>query len=681
VSKYRLVLSMLLLAMAAALAQAAELPLTRVVLFSSGVGYFEREGQVSGEATVALSFRTAQINDILKSLTLQDLGGGSIAPVTYASQDPLEHTLSSFSIDISDTPRLAEFWNRLRGSRVQVVAEKTVEGIAFGSEQQVKVVDDKPVTFEVLNLLSDDGLMQFPVWQVRSVKLLDPKLDADLHKALAAIDKARATDHKPVNMTFRGKGERKVRIGYLLQTPIWKTTYRLVCDKQGMYLQGWAIVENTTDDDWSNVGLSLVSGRPVSFTQDLYQPLYLRRPEVPVAVAPAASPAVNEGAMERRQSTEAEQLRVGGGGGARGPAGPAGPRAAAPMSSPSFAAPAPPPSERMLNLAESGAAAMAQGAKVGTLFQYAINQPVTIPLQGSAMIPIIGDKVQGERICLYNPGLYLSHPMTGIKLKNTTPLHLMAGPITVFDGSVYAGDALIEDVAPGEERLITYAMDLEVDVERQAKSAPEQFLTAKIVHGVMQLTTKSRMETVYKVKNSSDEKRVVFIEHPFRTDWKLVAPKEADERTSSVYRFRVEVPAGKTVSLAVAEELPRTDQFILAGGSPQTIRLYLQRSELSGALKAALQKVAELQDQLANLSSQRTQREARIKEIEQEQQRIRENMRELDRQGELYKQYVNKLTAQETEFEGLRAQIKELSAQEAARKAELAAYISGLDVD
>jgi hypothetical protein len=667
-------------------ALAADLPLTRVVLFTSGVGYFEREGAVQGDATVELTFRTEQINDLLKSLVVQGRGTGNVAPVTYASQEPLERTLGSFAVNLADNPSLRKLWDRLRGAKVRLtVAGATVEGTAFGSEERQKT-DSKGgvVVVEVLNLMTHEGLRQFPVADVKSVKVLDAKLEADLEKALAAIDKARDTDHKPVTLTFRGQGERQVKVGYLLETPVWKTTYRLVNDPQGLFLQGWALVENTTDDDWSKIGLALVSGRPVSFTQNLYEPLYLPRPDVPVQVAAAARPRVYQGAMEqagqaagrgaavaadralRRASPAnaappAPGMAGGGMGGRAGPAGPEGQTLAAGLA---------------LNLG-----VVAEGGQVGTLFQYAINQPVSIPRQRSAMIPIISERVQGEKVSVYTPGADPRHPMNGIRLRNSSKLHLMGGPITVFDGNTYAGDALIEDIPPGDERLLTYAMDLDVEVEPQVSSAPQQLLTARLVNRVLTLTYKQRLETVYNVRNKASEKRTVLIEHPLRPDWKLVEPAEAQERTRSAYRFQVPVEPGKTAKLVVAEETARLEEVALTGADLNAVRLYVSRTELSEALRAALRKLVDLQDELAALAAQRTEKETRLKEIEQEQARIRDNMRELDRGGELYKQYVEKLTKQETDFDALRGEVRELRGKEAAMTQQIAHYIAGLTIE
>lgn len=666
-------------------ASAAEVPLSRVVLFSSGVGYFERDGSVDGDASVELSFRTEQINDMLKSMVLQDLSGGTIAPVTYAPQDPLEKTLSSFAIDISDNPRMADLWDRLRGTRVQVTAEQPVEGIVFGAEQQEKSVGDKVMTFDVLNLLTDKGLVEVPLWSVRSIKVLDPKVDGDLRKALDAIDKSRDSEKRPVTLSFKGQGKRDVRIGYLLETPVWKTSYRLVNEKEGLYLQGWAIVENTTDEDWSNVNLTMVSGRPISFTMDLYQPLYSERPEVAVQVQQAARPQVFAGAIEREEVAAEEPMA----------AGRAGRRLGA-MAAPPPPSPAAAPAEYggfgggmgmaqvaakpVFSLADTGAASMAQGGKVGTLFRYAINQPVTVPRKRSAMIPILGQKIDGEMVSVYNRSADAKHPMNGIKLKNTSGLHLMGGPITVFDGGVYGGDALIEDVTPGEERLLTYAMDLAVEVEPATKSAPQQLLSAKIVNGILSLTRKQRMDTVYTVKNSAEEKRTVIVEHPLRADWTLLEPKQADERTQTNYRFRLQLEPKQTAKLTVSEECPIVEVVELVSQDVKRINLLVAQPQLDPKVKASLQKLADLQTELADLTAQRTERETRVKEIEQEQNRIRQNMRELDRTSELYKSYVTKLTAQETEFDKLRGEIQQLRQQETDKKAAIADYVKGLNL-
>ncbi|MFQ6097372.1 MAG: hypothetical protein ACE5O2_06540 [Armatimonadota bacterium] len=676
---------------------AAELPLSRVVLFSSGVGYFERTGEVEGAASVELSFRTDQINDILKSLVLLDLGGGTIGPVTYAPRDPLERTLRSFGVDIAQNPSLSEFARSLRGTRVEIASQTgAVQGVIFGTEVQEKSVGENVVEFEVINVLTDDGIVQVPVWQIKSLRLSDAELNGDLNKALKAMVESRNTNKRPVRLSFHGKGKRPVLVGYLLETPVWKTGYRLVVEDEGdLFLQGWAIVENTTDDDWDDVRLALVAGQPISFTQDLYEPLYVERPTVlPQVRAITARPRVHEGVMEMaaeeaeitatgpaRLPPERKRRAIAEKAAARGMPREAHPPAAYEPDSAAIGA------EMMAGgryeagvLAKAGAAAMAAGEKVGELFQYAIEKPVSIARQQSAMIPIVSRKIEGEKVSVYNEGVNSKFPLNGIRLRNTSGLHLMRGSVTVLEGNAYAGDALIGDLAPGDERLITYAVDLAVEVEPRREAGKQELVSLKIARGTLITTRKQRSEVTYNIKNVSDDARTVLIEHPLREAWDLVQPKEADERTREVYRFKVEVPAKDNARLQVAEERPQSETVMLSDVDADEIATFVKARRVSEPVKQALGEIVKRKAAIADLRRQRDEHQARLDEITKEQERIRKNMDRLDRDSELYQMYVRKLTDQEREFEQLQGQIKKLRAQEEARQKELDEYILNLDV-
>ena len=259
------------------------LPLKKVVLYNAGVGFFERRADVDGNAKIDLRFNVSDINDLLKSMVLEDRGGGKISTVTYASMDPITKTLKTFAIDLTDNPSMGKLLDQVRGEKVEIEAPNRITGTILGVEVREQPVGDRDrfVQTEHLNLLTDSGLRSFPLASVSRVKLIDPKLDAELRQALSVLALGHATDKKTVTLNFDGPGKRPVRVGYVQQSPIWKTTYRLVLsEKDAPYLQGWALVENPTEDDWKDVSLTLVSGRPISFVMNLYQPLYVPRPVV-----------------------------------------------------------------------------------------------------------------------------------------------------------------------------------------------------------------------------------------------------------------------------------------------------------------------------------------------------------------------------------------------------------------
>ena len=287
---------------------AQKLPVARVVLFNSGVGYFQREGDVEGDARVDLSFPVQDINDLLKSLVVQDLGGGQVSAISLDSQAPVEKTLRSFAIDLSTNPSLGQILDQARGEKVEVVLQQSttsqpssLTGAIVGVEKQKQPVGkDSVVEVEQLNLWCAEGLRQVKLAALQRIRFLNPILDSEFKKALEVMTLGHDTQKKAVSFNFTGQGKRSVRVGYVVENPIWKTSYRLVLNKHNKpFLQGWAVVENTTDEDWNGVNMALVSGRPISFKMDLYQPLYVPRPTVEPELFASLRPPAYTGALDR----------------------------------------------------------------------------------------------------------------------------------------------------------------------------------------------------------------------------------------------------------------------------------------------------------------------------------------------------------------------------------------------
>jgi uncharacterized protein DUF4139 len=316
-----------------------QLPIGQVVLFSSGVGYFQREGSVEGNARVDLSFPVTDINDLLKSMVLRDLDGGHISTVSYESNAPIERTLKSFAVNLTTNPSFMQILNQARGEKVEVVLQQTnatqpgtLTGTLVGCEKQKQALGGKDtVEVELLNLWCSDGMRSLKLPEVQRVRFLNPTLDSEFKKALETLALSHDTQKKAVSINFVGEGKREVRVSYVVENPIWKTSYRLVLDKQERksFLQGWAVVENPTDEDWKDVRMALVSGRPISFQMDLYQPLYVPRPVVEMELFASLRPVAYSGEMtkdlpERSASTpplpampEAQLGMMGGLGGER----------------------------------------------------------------------------------------------------------------------------------------------------------------------------------------------------------------------------------------------------------------------------------------------------------------------------------------------------------------------------
>jgi hypothetical protein len=322
----------------------------------------------------------------------------------------------------------------------------------------------------------------------------------------------------------------------------------------------------------------------------------------------------------------------------------------------------------------------ASAADVGELFQYEIEQPVTLARQNSAMLPIVNAEVKGEKVSIYNPSVHVKHPLNALRFTNSTKLHLMQGPITVFDGGIYAGDARIQNLAPGTTRLISYAMDLDTEVARAKKSSPEQLVSVKIIKGVLYTARKLQRSQDYTVKNAGGRTKTVLIEQPFEAGWKLITPEKPAEKTRDLYRFAVAAETGEPEKLTVTEERMMTQSIYLSNVDDNTIRIYLSAPVVSDDAKKALTEVIKRKQALSVLAAQRKQLEQQILVIGKEQDRIRQNMAQLDRNTELYSRYVKKFGEQEDKIESMRAEILKLQGEEAKLKKSLDEYLIGLNI-
>ncbi len=671
----------------------AQIPVKLVVLFSSGVGYFEHFGSVAGDNRTELRFKTNQINDILKSLVLQDLDGGRVTTITYPSQDPVAKTLRSFQVDITANPSLAELLNQLRGAKVTVrqQAEET-RGTILGVEKKKKPVggDSKEIVEEsILNLVSETPktrLVAIPLDGVADIRLEDPALQEELDRALAALAQSRDKDKKPVQIAFEGQGDRRVRLGYVVETPIWKTSYRLILgDKETKpRLQGWAIVENQTDNDWSNVQLSLVSGRPISFVQDLYQPLYVARPTVQPELYAGLTPRRYEEGLA--DAKKAEQFGV-----ATLTATPAAPASAAPgrVARMSRAA-----KQTASNLGEdlmtfsadeapidatSSVSSIASAAKVGELFQYTVGN-VSLPRQKSAMIPIVTDEIEIERLSIYNQSVLARNPLNGARMKNTTGKHLLAGPITVFDGNSYAGDAQVDTLPPSQERLISYGIDQQVTVDATKNRHDNALLTGKIVKGVLELQRKQVATQDYLLDNKSDVEKTVIIEHPLRQGWSLVETDKPIETTQTLYRFKGPVAAGKASKLTVKEQLVHGEEIAILPADLAALVVYAKTGEIPDEVKKALTKAIELRRNLATTHAQLEERKGKAKELAEQHKHTAEIMRTLQHNTPVYQRLVTKLNDLQTSIEKVQTEVDELTNSAQQQKNELENYLANLTV-
>jgi hypothetical protein len=594
---------------------------------------------------------------------------------------------------------------------------------------------------------------------------------------------ARRRDAKTIVVTSDGAGSREMLVSYIIAAPIWKTTYRVVLDSTGKpFFQGWAIVDNVSEEDWNNISLSLVSGSPVSFIQPIQKPFYRYRPVVGMpedlklspqtyedsesgaagtvsgrvtdangATVASASVIITNTATNQSFSTSTSSdgmfqsqtlapgnyrvtisasgfkrhiltnvtvsgnspayanatLEVGSVSEAVTVTGSAlssalgyqqritqlpsvgrgavqGLYSLSPNSSSNFVRDRTNLSDAITR-PDSGVETAATGSEVGDLFEYRIDQPVTVPRDRSALIPILQTRMEGERVSIYNEGNRRDRAMGGMLLKNTSSLTLEGGALTVIDGDAYAGEALMERLKPGEERLISFALDLGTLLNARIKEDRAPTFMVRAINGVFQAHYYQTSQKVYTLTNQTDKPRVVFIEHPLRQDWTLTDDTaKPDAKTARYYRFRVPIGPHQKVELPVTERRALMDSYALVDFSRPDLELFIARNYIDALTRATLEKILDVKSRMTMTDSRIEAIDKEVVEIGEDQGRLRDNIKALTATAEarqLISRYVSKADTQETRLEQLNKDKKTLNDERASLQGELEAMIRGLAVD
>ena len=648
------------------------LPVRVVGLFSSGVGYFQHAGSVSGEGRLVLTFHDRQMNDLLKSLVVEDLIGASPDPVLYPSKDPQERLLERFHVKLGGDPSLADILRQLRGTPIQLHDQGAlINGTVLGVEQRPLEAGENLLTDWVLNITTDQGIRVVPFKDMGHLLLSDPAVRDELRAALNTLDQGRGQGHKSLEMVFPGEGVRQVRVGYVVEAPVWKSSFRLVFPEEGdkARLQGWAIIENQTTQDWNNVRLFLVSGQPLSFTQNLYQPHYISRPAIDTedhsAIAP---PRYETGLYEQRT----ESVRI--------------PRRVRAMAMPMMEsvqadqAGGVTPQEPWESQLVRPAGLAVEAENVGALFQFIVDN-VTLPQQRGAMIPIINDSVGVEKVSIYNSKILKNHPLVGIFLKNSTGKHLPAGPVTLFQGGFYAGDARMEDVPAGQQRLLSYAVDQELQVLDSSNSRETLITSGKIVGGVLVLQRKQVAQQEYRLENRSNTVKTIIIEHPVRSGWSLVDNSDLMETTAAWYRFRRVAPANKQITLTVSEEQIHEQRLVLQQMSASGLFAQRQGNHFSPAMQAVLTQAANEQQTVEKSQRDLQENNQQLENLKKEQERIQANLKAVGSGSAFYNRMIVKMDAQESAIEQAIIKAEKLRREHQSALEQWEAFLKNLTVE
>ncbi len=684
-------------AISANMMDGADLPVRQVTLYKHGVAYFEREGSVPAGGEARLDFQAGDMNDVLKSLTVTDRSGNRITGIRYDSNESLDQKLSKYPFSLADQEMLSSFLDRLKGSQVELKTDKTISGTIVSARaiETGRETDQRTVKEQVTVLLDTGDLNNLDLATVSSIRLMDPKLQEQLKQYLQTLAQSRSKDKRSIYIDSAGSGVRDMQVAYISPTAVWKSSYRLVLGDSTSTLEGWAIVDNTTDEDWKDVKLSVVSGRPISFISQLDTPRYGRRSVFELPEDQAAGPVVYAPGAGLAQS---EQMRVAGGVVSSSGHG-YGPGQGGGMGGGTYMVNAPPPAPMAApQMKEQSAQEFAvghyyqraspnisfvqgaTGAMLGELFEYNFAGPVTIKKNQSAMLPFLQDKVTGRKLLIYqeNSG---QHPVNAAEVTNQTGKTLDGGPITVYDGGAYAGEALFETVKDGDKRLIGYAVDFGTRVVTENGAGPSTVREIHASNGVVATRTAQEQTRIYTIKNVDPKPKTLIVEQAANDSYTVLTPKPV-ERTASAYRFEVKLPANGDQTLTVKQEYVSSFATIVQDVTPDMLLTVVENKALSPNGKKQLEGVLDMKRQLLQVENDLASAKAQSSDINDDQTRLRKNIDSLNRvagQEEQVRKYSGQLAAGDVELTKLRDQTHQLTQKRDALHAELHQAIAKLD--
>jgi hypothetical protein len=650
------------------LAGAQDLTLKRVMLSSGGLGYFEYEATVDGDATLRLTVPLTQVDDVLKSLVVYD-DKGSVGGLSLPGREPLKQAFKDLPFGEEALENPATLLSTLKGAQVSIGGAKAMTGrIVSVNEERFTSADGKTASTRTrVTLLTERGLQQFILEEAENLTFVDAALREKVTQALVAIQTNRAREARTLELSARGQGKRTVRVAYIVEAPVWKAAYRFTIAAEGARsgLQGWAVVENMSGQDWNDVELTLVSGRPVAFQQALYDAYYVSRPEVPVEVAGRLMPQVDRGVVPYNRPSNMPP-----------PPPPASPprQQERRVDSPVVAA-APPPMSAPADQVEASDAA--------TQVVFKFPRAVSVANGRTLSIPILDRQVPAQRLAVFQGDSTARNPWAAIRLTNDGETGLPPGIITLYErdkaGAVtYVGDARLSAFPAGETRLLSYALDEKIAIERETGQT-ERIATGVIANGVLRYSRLVRQTVTYRVKGAAKEPRHLIIVQRRLPGWTLVKPDGKVDLSEGNYRLPFQLPGGEQGQVfEVVQEQTVSQELRLLDGAPEQIRVFSQTREFDQKTRDALARVLQLQGSVAEAQRAVAKVEADRKAIVEEQGRLRDNLARVPANSDLQRRYLATLDKQENELEALAKQKVEAEKAVDAARAALRTFVTQL---
>lgn len=625
---------------------AADLEIKRAMLSQGGVAYYELSGSRSRDGTLSFAVPRAQVDDVLKSLVVLD-GAATVESVRLPGEAPLSLAFGGLPLDEGAFQSLPDLLRAFRGEAVTLQAEQTWRGRIVAVDP-VAGDDDGAVT-----LMVDGALRRVPLGLVQTVTPDDPAMAETVAKALDAFSAARGEGTRRLTVALKGGGG-EARLAYVAAAPLWKSAYRLTFDGGKGMLQGWAVLENYSGQDWNNVRLTLASGNPATFRQALYRAYFVDRPELPVELFGRILPPQDAGAMADMAYAEESAM-------------PAPAMAASPG--------------MMLGKARvSGAARVAQAQESNISLTFDLGN-VTLANGQTLTLPITEGQIPAAMVTYLS--LEDDRPFAAMEIKNTGKTSLPPGIVTVYDtggqGVSFLGDARLGVVPVGEERLLAFAADTKVKADRRSTSS-RSVSKVKVTDGVLTATESVTHTLTVDVSLPQGEARKVVADFAVPDHWRVQSPQDGVRRIDNGYRVGKAASGGRTaVTLAMVEDISRS--VALVDSDVSLLNVFVSGGGLDAQTEAALRDVIARKQKLSAAQRQLAQAEQDLATAQKDEERARENLKAVGENASVRQRYMDRLAQEEARVDSLSKTRDTHAAAVRAADSELRQYVQGIRIE
>jgi len=537
---------------------------------------------------------------------------------------------------------------------------------------------DEKITEKLLILHQDDGtITKYNFTEIRSLEIINEEIKKDLKFFLDTVIAGKKKDAKKIIINCESGGddevERNIFVSYIRESPIWKSSYRLIMSKQQALeqkclLSGWSLIENTTNQDWDDIELSLVAGMPVSFIYEFYKPIFIQRPIIqPPKVLSARPTEIEEGLeMEKFEDYAMAEME-------------AKPMAMKKRAIASTAGARPPPAPggtggfgRMQGIMSDTevydkvkSQVKTQTKDLGELFEYNISNPVTIKRKQSALVPILTESIKAKRILLYNKNENDQNPNACLEITNNTNLTLERGPVTIIYDDNLAGEAIIPFLNKDDTRLLNFAIEQAIIINHEQKSENLSVHKVTFKSGYSYEYYFTNLMTTYKIKNKTDEEKELYLDHPKTYEYKVIEKPIEPEETANYWRFKITLKPKDAIVFKIKEQRENYSSIYLWNYSREDllkrVGFYVKKKFIESDIENRLKEIAELIKTLNDLRSKQEKLDEERNNMTDEQSRLRENISVLGDDSQsisLKERYIKKFSDQESRFEEINKELK-----------------------